>query len=74
MSERPPERPDDEPEPEESEMQTTVEVESSLRAVLRTRTVSARDLLGPDRILRIEHEGQLYTLRITRNERLILTK
>lgn len=38
------------------------------------RTVRARDLLGPDRILRIEHEGQVYTLRITRNERLILTK
>ncbi|RIK97018.1 MAG: hemin uptake protein HemP [Proteobacteria bacterium] len=38
------------------------------------RTVRARDLLGPERILRIEHEGQVYTLRITRNERLILTK
>lgn len=38
------------------------------------RTVRARDLLGPERILRIEHEGQVYTLRITRNDRLILTK
>jgi hemin uptake protein HemP len=73
MSERPTE-PTDEPEPEESDMQTTVELESIPRAVLRTKTVRARELLGPDRILRIEHEGQLYTLRITRNERLILTK
>jgi hemin uptake protein HemP len=38
------------------------------------RLVRARDLVGPERILRIEHEGQVYTLRITRNERLILTK
>lgn len=38
------------------------------------RTVRARDLIGGDKILRIEHEGQIYTLRITRNDRLILTK
>jgi hemin uptake protein HemP len=38
------------------------------------RMVRARDLLGAERVLRIEHEGQVYTLRITRNDRLILTK
>lgn len=38
------------------------------------RTVAARELLGPRGILRIEHEGELYTLRLTRNNRLILTK
>lgn len=45
-----------------------------VRKSVEQRTVRARDLLGPERILRIEHEGQVYTLRITRNDRLILTK
>jgi hemin uptake protein HemP len=38
------------------------------------RTIGARELLGARGILRIEHEGELYTLRVTRNNRLILTK
>ena len=38
------------------------------------RTVEARSLLGARGLLRIEHEGELYTLRLTRNNRLILTK
>jgi hemin uptake protein HemP len=38
------------------------------------RTVTARELLGARGLLRIEHEGEFYTLRITRNNRLILTK
>jgi hemin uptake protein HemP len=38
------------------------------------RTLSARSLLGSSRLLRIEHEGEIYTLRLTRNNRLILTK
>lgn len=38
------------------------------------RTVTARDLLGARGIVRIEHEGETYTLRVTRNNRLILTK
>jgi hemin uptake protein HemP len=38
------------------------------------RTVTARDLLGTRGIVRIEHEGETYTLRLTRNNRLILTK
>jgi hemin uptake protein HemP len=35
---------------------------------------SSADLLGADGILHIEHEGGVYTLRRTRNGRLILTK
>lgn len=38
------------------------------------RTLCARELLGARGILRIEHEGEHYTLRLTRNNRLILTK
>jgi hemin uptake protein HemP len=38
------------------------------------RTLSSRDLLGERGVLRIEHDGEFYTLRITRNNRLILTK
>jgi hemin uptake protein HemP len=36
--------------------------------------VVARALLGARGVLRIEHRGEVYTLRITRNDRLILTK
>ena len=36
--------------------------------------VRAQALLGARGILRIEHRGEVYTLRITRNDRLILTK
>jgi hemin uptake protein HemP len=43
-------------------------------AVEKIRTVPARDLLGPRGILRIDHQGETYTLRLTRNNRLILTK
>jgi hemin uptake protein HemP len=38
------------------------------------RRVRASDVLGPRGILQIEHEGEIYTLRVTRNNRLILTK
>jgi len=38
------------------------------------RTVVARELLGTRGLLRIEHEGETYLLRLTRNNRLILTK
>lgn len=38
------------------------------------RMVGARALLGERGVLRIEHHGEVYTLRITRNDRLILTK
>ena len=38
------------------------------------RTVISRELLGARGLLRIEHEGETYVLRLTRNNRLILTK
>lgn len=38
------------------------------------RTISSRELLGTGGIVRIEHAGELYVLRRTRNGRLILTK
>jgi len=38
------------------------------------RVVEAEELLGARGILRIEHRGEVYTLRVTRNDRLILTK
>jgi hemin uptake protein HemP len=39
-----------------------------------TQTVRACDLLGERGVVRIEHEGEFYVLRLTRNNRLILTK
>jgi hemin uptake protein HemP len=38
------------------------------------RTVQSTALLGGEGLLGIEHNGALYTLRRTRNGRLILTK
>ena len=38
------------------------------------RTLAARELLGPAGLLRIDLDGEIYTLRLTRNQRLILTK
>jgi len=48
------------------------EERTGMGAMIPTR--SARELLGERGILRIEHAGEVYTLRITRNNRLILTK
>ena len=39
-----------------------------------TRRISAKEILGPKGLVQIEHEGEIYTLRLTRNNRLILTK
>ena len=39
-----------------------------------TRRLQAREMLGPKGVVQIEHEGEIYTLRLTRNNRLILTK
>ena len=36
--------------------------------------VRSSDLVGERGVLRIEHDGESYTLRVTRNNRLILTK
>lgn len=38
------------------------------------RLIGARELLGARGVLRIELDGEIYTLRLTRNKRLILTK
>lgn len=43
-------------------------------AAKQLRRVRASEVLGPRGILLIEHEGETYTLRLTRNNRLILTK
>ena len=39
-----------------------------------TRVVDSRTLLGAARELRIRHKGAVYTLRQTRQDKLILTK
>lgn len=49
----------------------TSETPEAGRSVRRVRAV---EVLGPRGILQIEHEGEVYTLRVTRNNRLILTK
>lgn len=38
------------------------------------RCVDVRELLGDQRELKLEHDGQIYRLRITANGKLILTK
>jgi hemin uptake protein HemP len=38
------------------------------------RIIPVRRLLGEDRAVRLEHDGDIYLLRITRNGKLILTK
>jgi hemin uptake protein HemP len=32
------------------------------------------ELMGEDPVIELDHEGQIYRLRITRNRKLILTK
>ena len=44
------------------------------RATRIVQMVRAADLLGPSGLLRIDLDGEIYTLRLTRNHRLILTK
>lgn len=44
------------------------------RANRNVKTVGAFELLGRSGMLRIELDGEIYTLRLTRNHRLILTK
>jgi len=59
---------------EDEDVKTTIDPVGAAANPHALRTIRARDLLGSERVLRIEHEGQVYTLRITRNDRLILTK
>ncbi len=47
---------------------------ASNRLPAKVRCISSRILLGGERELLIEHEGNQYHLRLTRNDRLILTK
>lgn len=47
---------------------------SSTRLATRVRRVDSRELLHDERELVIEHAGQEYRLRRTRNDKLILTK
>jgi hemin uptake protein HemP len=44
------------------------------RAPEPVRTLAAGELLGASGLLRIDLDGEIYTLRLTRNHRLILTK
>lgn len=37
-------------------------------------TIDSSDLFGTEKTLTIEHEGMVYTLRITRQGKLLLTK
>ena len=53
---------------------TTEPPTDAQRAAAKERSITARELLGDERLLRIEHNGEFYTLRLTRNNRLILTK
>lgn len=40
----------------------------------KARPLPVRELLGKEGQLRLEHDGAIYLLRITRNGKLILTK
>ncbi|MEW5769061.1 MAG: hemin uptake protein HemP [Pseudomonadota bacterium] len=42
--------------------------------VRHVRAIPASELLGAARTVVIEHRGERYELRLTRNEKLILTK
>ena len=60
--------------PEETEMESSERSQSAEAKRGYVDTISARTLLGSSGMLRIELDGELYTLRVTRNNRLILTK
>jgi len=57
---------------EEDAMETAME--TVREGAVEVRTLGARELLGERGMVRIMHDGEVYTLRITRNNRLILTK
>ncbi|WP_091961325.1 hemin uptake protein HemP [Marinospirillum celere] len=50
------------------------ELKSSARKSSPKNTLQSHELFGDLRQLQIEHEGELYTLRITSKGKLILTK
>jgi len=47
---------------------------TELQRAAPLRVVTSTELLGAGRELRIEHQGEQYTLRLTRLGKLILTK
>lgn len=49
------------------------DVESDVRTPT-SRILHASTLLGERGMVQIEHRGEIYTMRITKNNRLILTK
>ncbi len=57
-----------------SEKQAPLQGASNSPAENEIVTVDVGSLLGPKGMVRIAHQGEIYTLRITRNNRLILTK
>jgi hemin uptake protein HemP len=59
---------------EEEMLETSAPAGAAKSAEGEVRTLSARHLFGAGRVLRIEHDGEIYTLRLTRNNKLILTK
>jgi hemin uptake protein HemP len=52
----------------------SVRLASSTSAVAATRHISSQSLLDGARELVIQHQGSEYHLRLTRNDKLILTK
>lgn len=72
--------PDEEQEIEDRRESTMESVTTTTAAKTETageesvRLIGARELLGARGVLRIELDGEIYTLRLTRNKRLILTK
>jgi hemin uptake protein HemP len=64
---------DDRPDAKAPKLATDAELARMPRGE-EIRTVSTAELLGRAGVVRIEHEGELYTLRRTRLGRLILTK
>ena len=53
---------------------TTTAAKTETAGEESVRLIGARELLGARGVLRIELDGEIYTLRLTRNKRLILTK
>jgi len=59
---------------EATTLKQSVAINSAIHCQADLPHVFSRDLLRGGRRLIIEHSGELYCLRLTRNEKLILTK
>lgn len=51
-----------------------MEIIRTARPTERPHVLSSSELLGRSGIIHIDHKGETYVLRLTRNDRLILTK